>query len=131
MNKIQIRNADVENFVNGFSKHDVYEWITPNRFVDNHGFDGSIFKSECAANRYVLGIGLQNAMDYCNGACSDEDWISILSNYVSERVAKNAIKKGNWEKVVRIMLKGEGASFFLSDYSGRIHDLENGDLLYY
>ena len=131
MNKIQRLQSEVENFVMGFSHTEIEEWHCDNNFCDVCGFGGYIFKSEYAANRYVLGIGLQCAMDYCNGACSDEEWIGILSKYVSKRVAKNAIKKGNWEKVVRIMLKGEGAAFFLSDYSGKIHDLENGELLYY
>ena len=127
----RMQQSEVENFVSNFSNSKVYDWITPKRFVDDHGCDGYIFKSELAAIRYIYGEGLQNAMDYCEGAMRDEDWIDLLSNYVSKRTAKNVIENGKWEKVVKIMVRNEGESFFLSDYSGRVHDLENGDLLYY
>ena len=130
MNKIQKRKIEVENIVMSMSKTKIEDWYTDYNFCDVCGFGGYIFKSELAAKRYVLGIGFQNAMDMCNGACSDEDWINILSNYTTERIAKKAIRNNDWEKVVKIMLKGEGASFFLSDYSGGYNYLDNGDLLY-
>lgn len=131
MNKIQRMQSEVENFVQNTFHQKIYEWNCDNNFVDDHGFDGYIFKSELAAIRYVYGIGLQCAMDYVNGAMRDDEWINLLSNYVGKRTAKRVIENSKWDKVVKIMVENEGVSFFLSDYSGGVHYLESGDLLYY
>lgn len=131
MNKAQRTKNEVENILNGYFKTSITEWHTDYNFTDNHGCDGYIFKSELAAVRFVYGWGLQNAIDFCNGACTDADWISILGGYVSERTAKRVIKKGDWEKVVKILVKNIGAIFFLSSYSGGITELSDGMYLYY
>ncbi len=125
--------SEVEQFVREFSNgNEVAEWFDDKSFCDDHGFNGSIFNSEDEADNYVLTDGLQNAIDSVNGAQTEEDWISYLINGgVDEGTAEQLINNGNWEGVVKIILDKEGAPFFLSTYSGRIHDLSDGSLLYY
>ena len=108
------------------------EWHTDQNFTDGHGCEGYIFKSERAAVRYVYGTGLQNAIDYCEGACSEENWINILIGQgFTKRQASKAVNTGNWKKVVKMMTQTQGPRFFLSDYSGQINSLSDGSLLYY
>lgn len=132
MNKIQRMQNDAAEFIKNRFNENVYEWMCENSFVDPHGFDGYLFKSELAAKRYVLGIGMQCAIDSCNGAVSGSDWINILMGCgLSKRVATKVIEKEDWERVVKTMLNQYGAAWFLSSYSGQIHDLDCGMLLYY
>lgn len=108
------------------------EWHTDQNFSDGHGCDGYIFKSERAAVRYIYGTGLQICMDYCEGACTEEDWINILTKEgFTKKQASKAVNSGNWKKVVKMLTQTQGPRFFLSEYSGQINALSDGSLLFY
>ena len=108
------------------------EWHTRGNFTDCHGCDGWIFKSEKAATRYIYGDGLQIFMDYCNGACTEEDWLNILmASGFKKSTVKKVLHEGDWKKVVRMMTQTAGPRFFLSQYSGQVNTLSDGSLLYY
>ena len=107
------------------------EWYTANTFDGCCGCSGHVFRSELAAVRYIYGEGLQMYMDYCDSACTESDWINILSKYYSRKKAERVINAHNWAEVVRMMTKAEGPAFFLSEYSGRVNELSNGYLLYF
>lgn len=110
----------------------IEEWVASNEFYDVHNCNGFIFANEDEAYQYVAnGDYHQNALDYVNGACPDEEWISMLiDSGVEKRKATNIIKNEDWESVVQIVLDNEGPEWFLSQYSGRVHDLSNGVLYY-
>ena len=132
MNKIQRTKIEVENILKESFKTSIEEWHTDYNFTDCHNCEGYIFKSELAAIRYIYGIGFQQFKDFCNGACTDEDWINILvGNGISKRKAKRVIENGDWGEVVHLMTKTEGAHFFLSEYSGRITELSDNRYLFY
>lgn len=108
-----------------------YEWLTDNRFVDHHGCDGYIFKSELGARRYILS-DIYEFGSLCESAMSDEDWISMLvAMDMRECNARRIVKSGQWEKVARKMLDYCGPSHFLSTYSGQVAIMSDCSLLYY
>ena len=123
---------EVETIVANFGSS-IEEWVSPTSFIDEHGCDGYIFKSNKAAvNSILYGENKQNALDYVSGALTDEDWIQYLINGgVDEKIAKKIIKDHNWYKVVKIIVETSGPEWFLANYSGKIHFLNNGSLLYY
>ena len=131
MNKNQRTRNEVSKLVEKRSGNKIYEWFTNYNFVDENGFDGYIFKDHEAAVRYIYGIGLQDCIDTCDGACTDADWINILSGYCGKEHAEEIIKNGKWKEVVKVMTENEGPSFFLSPYSGGVDFLSDGRLLYY
>ena len=107
------------------------EWHDTNRFVDDCGFHGYIFKNERAARRYVLS-DIHEYGSECESAVDYKTWINILVNIgMTLRWAKEYVQRGLWEKVARKMLDACGPSYFLSTYSGQVHDLSDGSLLYY
>lgn len=123
---------EVEEYVKSLNSQ-VEEWITNNRFTDKHGCDGSIFKSEASARRSIIsGDNRQNAIDYVNGAQTDEEWIDYLvKGGVDRKKAESIINKEQWGKVVNIIVDTDGPEWFLAQYSGSVHSLSNGYLLYY
>lgn len=108
------------------------EWHTRNNFTDCHGCDGWIFKTERAAVRYIYGEGLQMFIDSVNSACSEEEWLKILtaSGFKKKSVTR-VLKEGDWKKVVKMMTQTQGPRFFLSEFSGQVNELSDGSLLYY
>lgn len=108
-----------------------YEWLTDNRFVDHHGCDGYVFKSELAARRYILGDIHEKGCE-CEGAMSDADWICLLiATGMRKHDATRIVNEGMWEKVARKMLDCYGPSYFLSTYSGSVSVMSDSCLLYY
>ena len=62
----------------------------------------------------------------------EKEWKDFLVKAgVSEEEAKGIADNANWEKVVEIVANTDGPQFFLSTYSGKVYELENGKLLYY
>lgn len=131
-NEENIQN-EVENFVNKFSHGHTIEWLSNNYFVDNHGYSGSIFRNEAEAEESILhGEDHQNAIDCVNGAMGDEEWIKyLIGGGVDDNIASRIIRKHNWDKVVEIIVSTDGPEWFLSTYSGYVHRLSDGSLLYY
>ena len=109
------------------------EWITNNKFVDAHGCDGYIFNSEDdAINSLMNGDNYQNAIDYVNTSQSEEEWVRYLINGgVKPQIANSIIQNQDWDKVIEIIIDTVGPEWFLSQYSGEVHELPNGKLLYY
>lgn len=124
--------AEVEAIVEKMGSH-IEEWVSDNRFYDVHGCDGSIYNSEEEAEEDILnGSEHQNAVDYVEGAMTEEDWIDYLDKCGFNRnQAEDIIRSGAWGKLVEIIVGNEGAQFFLAQYSGKVHDLSNGQVLYY
>ncbi len=124
----------VDKFLNDIGwKNGQLEWTSENTFVDAHGFNGYIFDTEEEAEESVLnGDEHQNAIDYVNGAQTDEDWIKyLIKGGVNPSMAERIINNGDWNSVVNIIVDKEGPEFFLSTYSGRVNELPNGKLLYF
>jgi hypothetical protein len=124
----------VEDVVKNAFNSTIYEWITKTRFVDTHGCDGYVFNTQEAARRSVLrGNDHQNALDYVEGAMSDDEWRNYLkaSKVVTEEEANDIVNHGRWNDVVKIIVATCGPEWFLSTYSGTCTILENGKLLYY
>jgi hypothetical protein len=111
-------------------------WGSDNYFCnDADGCNGSVYKSEEEARRSILsptGDNHQNALDFVEDAMGDEEWIGFLENCgINRRTAEKIISGGNWKKVVEIVVKNEGAKFFLSTYSGGTFELGNGYIVYF
>lgn len=109
------------------------DWLTDNRFVDNHGCDGYIFNnSEEAIKSILSGDDHQNAVDFVDGACTDDEWIAMLikAGY-SPDSAYYIINNHKWDELVKIIVYRDGPEWFLSTYSGNGYDLPNGMILYY
>lgn len=127
--------SEVEQFVREFSNgHQIEQWLSDNRFVDDHGFDGYIFNDEMEAEESILnGENHQNAIDYVDGATTEEEWIQILDKHskAGTQYVRNIVEQGQWDKVVELILQIDGPAFFLAPYSGKTHDLSNGQILYY
>lgn len=127
--------SEVEAFVREFSNgHQIEQWLSENSFVDDHGFDGHIFNDEIEAEESILnGENHQNAIDYVNGATSEEEWIQMLDKHskAGTQYVTNIVRQGQWDKVVELILQIDGPAFFLAPYSGKTHDLSNGQILYY
>ena len=88
---------EVTNFLAEHFQTEPVEWTSRNNFFDGHGCDGFIFKSERAATRYIYGDGLQIFMDYCNGACTEEDWLNILmASGFKKSTVKKVLHEGDW-----------------------------------
>ena len=108
-----------------------YDWLTDNHFVDYHGFDGYIFPDGDAAYRYLMD-NLEELGSTYQSAQSDEDWVELLEGIgFSKQGATKTVKNGDWKTVAREMIDYYNPSFKLSSYSGQIHTLSNGYLLYY
>lgn len=126
----KIQQEVVEYIAETFNQ-EPYEWLTDNRFVDHHGCDGYIFKSELAARRYILS-DIHEYGSECEGAMGDEDWICLLvGTGMRECDARRIVESGQWEKVARKMLDSCGPSHFLSTYSGQVATMSDSSLLYY
>lgn len=127
--------SEVEAFVREFSNgHQIEQWLSENSFVDDHGFDGHIFNDEMEAEESILnGENLQNAIDYVDGATTEEEWIQMLDKHskAGTQYVRNIVEQGQWDKVVELILQIDGPEFFLAPYSGKTHDLSNGQILYY
>ena len=123
INKLGELGADVDGI----------EWITDTYFETKNGCNGSIFNSEEDAAKSVLsGDDHQNAVDFVEGAMSDEDWKSYLVGAgIGEDEANAIIDNNQWKKLVEIVVDNDGPKFFLSTFSGKVYDLDNGKLLYY
>lgn len=124
--------AEVEAIVEKMGSH-IEEWVSDNRFYDVHGCDGSVYNSEEEAEEDILnGSEHQNAVDYVEGAMTEEDWIDYLDKCgFDKQQAVDIIRSGAWGKLVEIIVGNEGPQFFLAQYSGKVHDLSNGQVLYY
>lgn len=109
------------------------EWLSPTEFCDKHGCGGYIFNSEEEAYDSIInGDEHQNAVDYVDGAITDEEWVSYLvGGGIDEQTAQGIIANGDWDAVVGIIVDKEGPEWFLSQYSGRKYYLEDGQILYY
>ncbi|MBQ0023111.1 MAG: hypothetical protein KBT29_07725, partial [Prevotellaceae bacterium] len=123
---------EVEEIVSSMGSS-IEEWYTDNNFIDTHGCEGFVFDdAEDATNAILNGFEHQNAIDYVNGAQSDEDWIQyLIRGGVDKRTAIQIIQNNDWEQVVQIIVDKAGPEWFLSQYSGEVHSLSNGQLLYY
>ena len=133
MNKTQRIQNEATAYIAQTFKTAPTEWITPSRFVDGHGCDGYIFKSEQAARRYILKHLYEFGSD-CESAMTDEDWISVLSaGGMRQGNARRIVSTGRWDKVARRILDTNGPEHFLSTYSGQVAWLDDEDmsLLYY
>lgn len=124
--------SEVEAIVEKMGSH-IEEWVSENRFFDNHNCDGSVYNSEEEAIEDILnGSEHQNAVDYVEGAMTEEDWIRYLDSCgYNKQQAEDIIYSGAWGKLVEILIGNEGPEFFLATYSGKAHDLSNGKVLYY
>lgn len=125
---------DIESFLKEKGLYNApLEWIDDNYFRDSHGFDGYIFDTEDEAVESIMdGENYQNAVDYVEGAQTDEEWVDyLISGGVNPRLAKTIIANQDWDKVVTTILMHNGPEFFLSSYSGKKYQLPNGKLLYY
>lgn len=125
--------AEVESIVEEMSGNHIEEWFGEHRFCDDHGFDGSVYKNEKeAANDILNGSEHQNAVDYVEGVMTEEDWVGYLDDCgFNRKQAEDIIYSGAWGKLVDIIVGNEGPEFFLSTYSGQVHNLSNGQILYY
>lgn len=124
--------AEVEAIVEKMGSH-IEEWVSENRFFDNHNCDGSVYNSEEEAEEDILnGDEHQNAIDYVEGAMTEEDWVDYLEHCgYNRQQAEDIIYSGAWGKLVEIIVGNEGPQFFLATYSGKVHELSNGMVLYY
>ena len=109
------------------------DWLNEHYFSDNHGCSGSVCVDENDAyNRVLNGEEHQNAVDYVEGAQTDDEWIDQMLNAgVTRRVAESIIKNKKWDKLVELILEKNGPQYFLSGYSGEVYQLDDGLLLYY
>ena len=123
---------EVEEIVSSMGSS-IEEWYTENNFVDIHGCEGFVFDDrEDATNAILNGFEHQHAIDYVKGALSDEEWIQyLIGGGVNKRTAIQIIQNHDWEQVVQIIVDACGPEWFLSEYSGNVHSLSNGQLLYY
>lgn len=123
---------EVEQIVTSMGSN-IEEWLNDTRFVDQHGCDGYIFRNEKdAVNSILYGDGHQNAIDLVDGAQSDEEWVNyLIKGGVDKNVARTVISKQDWDSVVKMIVREDGPEWFLSTYSGQVHNLSDGSLLYY
>lgn len=123
---------EVEQIVTSMGSN-IEEWLNDTCFVDQHGCDGHIFRNEeDAVNSVLYGDEHQNAIDAVDGAQSDEEWVDyLIRGGVEPQLAKSIIANQQWDKVVEIIVNKVGPEWFLSGYSGRVHNLNDGSLLYY
>ena len=123
---------EVENVVNAMGSQ-IERWYGDDEFIDKHGCNGYIFNDEDEARESVLnGYEHQNAVDYVDGAQTDEEWVNYLVHGgVDRNQAMQIINNGDWDSVVSIIVDVYGPEWFLSTYSGSIHRLSNGQLLYF
>ena len=131
-------SIDDESIVEAFfRKNGMYnaplEWITNDRFVDEHGCDGYIFNSEDdAINSILNGDNYQNAIDYVKNAQSPKEWIKyLIDGGVDKNEAYSMISNQDWDSVIEEIIDKVGPEWFLSGYSGDVYNLPNGKLLYY
>lgn len=131
MNGDSIRQ-EVEDIVRKMGSK-ITEWYGVKYFQTESGCDGFIFASKDEAKDCVLnGDEHQNALDLVNEMMTDEDWIGCLTGVgVNPNEARRIIQNQDWEEVVRIIVKVDGPEWFLSSYSGEIHSLSDGSLLYF
>ena len=124
--------AEVEAIVEKMGSH-IEGWFSEHRFCDDHGFVGSIYNSEEEAEEDILnGDEHQNAIDDVENAMTEEDWVDYLEHCgYNIQQAGDIIRSGAWGKLVEIIVGNEGPQFFLAQYSGKVHDLSNGMVLYY
>lgn len=124
--------AEVEAIVEKMGSH-IEGWFSEHRFCDDHGFVGSIYNSEEEAEEDILnGDEHQNAIDDVEVAMTEEDWVDYLEHCgYNIQQAKDIIYSGAWGKLVEIIVGNEGPQFFLATYSGKVHSLSNGMVLYY
>ena len=124
--------AEVEAIVEKMGSH-IEGWFSEHRFCDDHGFVGSIYNSEEEAEEDILnGDEHQNAIDDVENAMTEEDWVDYLEHCgYNIQQAKDIIYSGAWGKLVEIIVGNEGPQFFLATYSGKVHSLSNGMVLYY
>lgn len=123
---------EVEEIVSSMGSS-IEEWYTDDNFIDIHGCAGYIFdNTEDAINAVLNGFEHQHAIDYVDGAQSDKEWIQyLIKGGVNKSTAVQVIKNHDWEQVVRIIVDKDGPEWFLSQYSGGVHSLSNGQVLYY
>lgn len=129
---------DIRLYVESFlKKNGLYngplKWYSDDCFYDSHGCDGYIFDTEDDAVESIInGENHQNAVDYVEGAQTEEEWVDyLIAGGVNPKLAKTIIANQDWDKVVTVILMHDGPEFFLSDYSGKKYKLPNGKLLYY
>lgn len=123
---------EVEQIVTSMGSS-IAEWINDTCFVDQHGCYGYIFRSEeDAVNSILYGDDHQNAIDLVNGAQSDKEWVDyLIKGGIDKNVARAVISKQDWDSVVKMIVRKDGPEWFLSTYSGQVHHLSDGSLLYY
>lgn len=123
---------EVEEYVHAMGSQ-IEQWSCDYVFVDKHGCNGFIYNNEEEAKQSVLnGEEHQNAMDYVKDAQSPEDWIGYLvEGGIDENQAINMVRNGDWNGIVNVIVDKEGPEWFLSQYSGQVHELTNGQLLYF
>lgn len=123
---------EVEEYVHAMGSQ-IEQWLCDYVFVDKHGCNGFIYDNEEEAKQSVLnGEEHQNAMDYVKDAQSPEDWIGYLvEGGVDENQAINMVRNEDWNGIVNVIVDKEGPEWFLSQYSGQVHELTNGQLLYF
>ena len=111
----------------------IEEWLNDTCFVDQHGCVGHIFRNEeDATNSVLYGDDHQNAIDSVDGAQSDEEWVDyLIKGGVEPHLAESMIANQQWDKVIEIIVSKSGPEWFLSGYSGEVHNLSDGSLLYY
>ena len=126
------RKQEVEEYVadNG---GEIQEWLSDNYFYDTHGCNGSIFGSEDEAEESIMkGEDHQNALDMLDGLIDDDEMVKFLRSCgVDILHAKRMVKYDMREDMIEPILNACGAKFFLSGYSGEVHELSDGTLLYY
>lgn len=123
---------EVEQIVTSMGSN-IVEWVNDTCFVDQHGCNGYIFRNEeDAVNSILYGNDHQNAIDTVYGAQSDEEWVDyLIKGGIDKNVARDVISKQDWDSVVRMIVRKDGPEWFLSTYSGQVHNLSDGSLLYY
>lgn len=111
----------------------ITEWYGDGHFQTEDGCDGFIFASSYDAKNSVLnGDEHQFAIDCLEDGQTDEEWIDYLTKGgVSSNDARRIIQNHDWDEVVRIIVKACGPEWFLSTYSGEVHSLSDGSLLYF
>ena len=117
----------------GVGNLDSINWLGDNYFTMYDGSNGSVFQSEEDARNSVLhGDDHQNAVDLVYDAMTDEEWVDyLIRGGVDAKTAETIIRNQDWDKVVEIIVDADGPEWFLSTYSGEVHGLPDGSLLYY
>lgn len=125
-------NDEVEDIVSSMGSN-IEDWVNDHNFYDTHGFNGYIFNSEEEAVDAVLnGDEHQNAIDYIDGAQSEDEWVKyLIDGGVDADYANEIVENQDWDAIIKIIVDSDGPEWFLSDYSGKVHNLSNGQLLYY